>query len=120
MYLHGLEKLILPDINKRSSLGERWERQKTEPLDNWIRCLSSANQKAHHKHWIVFSAYAKWVVFCIVHCMMQSAMMAYMNVQCILDFHPVSVSTEPVNSDDQFAKRYSNPYKLIYQCPQFD
>ena len=25
MYLHGFEKLILPDINKRSSPGERWE-----------------------------------------------------------------------------------------------
>ena len=25
MYLHGFEKRILPDINKRSSLGERWE-----------------------------------------------------------------------------------------------
>ena len=25
MYLHGFEKLILPDINKRSSLAERWE-----------------------------------------------------------------------------------------------
>ena len=93
-----------------------WERdgsrQKPEPLDNWIRCLSSANQNAHPKHWIVFSAYRKWVVFCIVHCMMQSAMMAYINVQCILDCLPVSVSTEPVYSDDQFAHSYSNPYKL--------
>ena len=99
-----------------STSGHHWERdgsrQKPEPLDNWIRCLSSANQKAHHKHWIVFSAYTKWVVFCIVHCMMQSAMMAYMNVQCILDCLPVSVSTEPVYSDDQFANSYSNPYKL--------
>ena len=25
MYLHGFEKRILPYINKRSSLGERWE-----------------------------------------------------------------------------------------------
>ena len=25
MYLHGFEKLILPDINRRSSLGEIWE-----------------------------------------------------------------------------------------------
>ena len=25
MYLHGFEKCILPDINKRSSLGEIWE-----------------------------------------------------------------------------------------------
>ena len=44
--------------------------------------------------------------------MMQSAMMAYINVQCILDCLPVSVSTEPVYSDDQFAHSYSNPYKL--------
>ena len=25
MYLHGFQEHILPDINKRSSLGERWE-----------------------------------------------------------------------------------------------
>ena len=83
-------------------------------------------------HWIIESAvdlqpikmliistelFSKWVVFCIVHCIMQSAMMAYINVQCILDCLPVSVSTEPVYSDDQFANSYSNPYKLIYQCP---
>ena len=43
---------------------------------------------------------------------MQSAMMAYINVQCILDRPPVSVSTEPVYSDDQFANSYSYPYKL--------
>ena len=43
---------------------------------------------------------------------MQSAMMAYIDVQCILDCLPVSVSTEPVYSDDQFAHSYSNPYKL--------
>ena len=48
--------------------------------------------------------------------MMHSAMMAYIDVQCILDCLPVSVSTEPVYSDDQFADSYSNPYKLIYQC----
>ena len=59
--------------------------QKPESLDNWIRCLFSANQKAHHKHCTVFSAYTRWVVFCIVHCMMQSAMMAYVDLQCILD-----------------------------------
>ena len=37
------------------------------------------------------------------------------NVQCILDCFPVSVSTEPLYSDDQFAHSYSNPYKL-YTC----
>ena len=47
-----------------------------------------------------------------MHCMMQSAMMAYINVQCILDYLPVSVSTEPVYSDDQFDNSYVNPYKL--------
>ena len=61
---------------------------------------------------IVFSAYTKWVVFCVAYCMMQSAMMAYINVQCILDCLPVSVSTEQVYSDDQFANSYSIPYKL--------
>ena len=117
---------IYMDLRNSSSListsGHHWERdggrQKPEPLDNWICCISSANQKAYHKHWIVFSAYTKWVVFCIVHCMTQSAMMAYINVQCILDCLPVSVSTEPVYSDDQFANSYSNPYKLIYQWLQ--
>ena len=34
------------------------------------------------------------------------------NVQCILDCFPVSVSTEPLYSDDQFPRSYSNPYKL--------
>ena len=43
---------------------------------------------------------------------MQSAMMAYINVQCILDCLPVSVTTEPIYSDDQYAHSYSNPYKL--------
>ena len=44
--------------------------------------------------------------------MMQSAMIAYINVHYILDCLPVSVSTEPVYSDDQLANSYSNPYKL--------
>ena len=39
-------------------------------------------------------------------------MMAYIDVQCILDCFPVSVSTELVYSDDQFANSYSNPFKL--------
>ena len=64
-----------------------WEsdgiRQKPEPLDNWIRWLSSAVQNAHTKRWIAyehwkqFSAHTKWVVFCIVHCLMLSAMLIY-------------------------------------------
>ena len=120
-----------------STGGHHWQRdesrKKPQPLNNWIRCLSSANQYAHPKHCIVFSAYKNCVVFCIVsleasdsatpreralciaRCRLQSAMMAYFNVQCILDCLPVSVSTEPVYSDDQFANSYSNPYKLIYQ-----
>ena len=65
---------------------------------------------------IVFSAYTKRG-FCIVHCMMQSAMMAYIDVQCILDCLPIPVSTEPVYSDDQFANSYSNPYKLYIDVP---
>ena len=101
-----------------STSGHHWawardrSRQKPEPLDNWIRWLCSANQNAHPKHWIVFSAYTKWVVFKIMHCMMQSAMMYYISVQCILDSLPFSVSTEPVCSDDQFTNGYSNPYEL--------
>ena len=74
---------------------------------------------AHPKHWIFISAYTKWVVFCIMYCMMQSAMMAYINVQCILDCLPVFVSTEPVYSDDHFVNSCSNPYKLyqwLYEC----
>ena len=35
-----------------------------------------------------------------------------LHMQCILDCLPVSVSTEPVYSDDQCANSYSNPYKL--------
>ena len=81
-----------------STSGHHWERdvsrQKPVPLDLWIRWLCSANQNAHPKHWIVFSAYTKWVVFFIVHCMKQSAMMAYISGQCILDCLPVSVSTD--------------------------
>ena len=44
--------------------------------------------------------------------MTQSAMMFYISVQCILDSLPVSVSTEPVYSDDQFTNGYFNPFKL--------
>ena len=39
-------------------------------------------------------------------------MMAYIDVQCILDCLTVSVGTEPVYSDDQFANSYLNPHKL--------
>ena len=38
-------------------------------------------------------------------------------VQCILDCLPVSVSTDPVYSDDQFAHSYSNLYKLYNNDP---
>ena len=44
--------------------------------------------------------------------MMHSTLMAYINVQCILDCLPVPISTESVNTDDQFANSYSNPYTL--------
>ena len=64
-----------------------WERdgirQKPESLDNWICWLCSATPNAHTKHWIAyehwkqFSAHTKWVVFCIVHCLMLSAMPLY-------------------------------------------
>ena len=37
--------------------GREMSRQKSEPLVNCICWLSPANQKAYHKHWIVFSAY---------------------------------------------------------------
>ena len=52
MYLRGFEKLILPDIDRRSSLGATGRdgcSQKPDSLENLIRCYSSANQKAHHK-----------------------------------------------------------------------
>ena len=39
------------------------------------------------------------------------------SVKCILDCLPVSVRTETVYSDDQFANRYSNPYKLYISAP---
>ena len=109
MDLRNVSSLIITSGHHRKN---EMNKQTSQPLVNCICCLSSANQKAHHKHWFVFSAYTKWVVFCIVHYMMQSAMMALYNVQCILDCLPVSVSTEPVYSDDQFANSYWNPYKL--------
>ena len=64
----------------------------------------------------IFSVLTQWVVFYIVNYIMQSAMMPQWwliyNVQWILDCFPVSVSTEPPYSHDQFAHSYSNPYKL--------
>ena len=46
MYVHGFEKLILPGLKSMSD--HHWmrvgSRLKPESLDNWIRCLSSANQ----------------------------------------------------------------------------
>ena len=58
-------------------------------------------------HWIVESAFYLQPIKMVI---------LSTNVQCILDCLPVSVSTEPVYSDDQFANSYLNPYKLIYQC----
>ena len=53
------------DLRNASSLiiasGHHWEnemnRLKSQPWVNGICWLSSANQKAYHKHWIVFTAY---------------------------------------------------------------
>ena len=84
-------------------------------LNHWI--IESADYLQPIKMLIISTEFfsvltqSGWV-FCIVHCMMQSAMIAYINVQCILDCLPVSVSTEPVYSDDQCANSYSNPHKL--------
>ena len=69
-------------------------------------------------HWERDGSRQKPETFYVVHCMMQSALMAYTNVQCILDCLPVSVSTEPVYSDDQFADSFSNPYKLYINATE--
>ena len=53
--------------------------------------------------------------FCITSCSQQWWLIY--DLQCILDCFPMSVSTEPLYSDDQFAHSYSNPYKLyISEC----
>ena len=108
-------------------------RRKSAPLVNYICRLSSANQNARHKHWIVFSAYKMGVA---LHCVLHHAVsnndlyiaksMIYplyilfvCSVQCILDCLPASVSTETVYkgyiilfavySDDQLSYSCSNP-----------
>ena len=68
MYLHGFERRIVPDHSKLSLIGAT-----VCAISQFLCWLSLANQKAHHKHWL-FSVLTKWVVFCIVHCIMQSAM----------------------------------------------
>ena len=54
--------------------GHHWERemnrQKPEPLVHCICWLFPANQKANHKHWIVFSAYRVGVA---LHCALHNA-----------------------------------------------
>ena len=73
MYSHGFdfEKRLIPDHSKRSSLWEReMNRQKPEPLVHCICWLFPANQKANHKHWIVFSAYRVGVA---LHCALHNA-----------------------------------------------
>ena len=76
-------------------------------LSHWI--IKSADYLQPIKMFILSTElFTKWVVFCIVHCSTQSAMIFIYNAQCVT----VSVSAEPVYSDDQFAHSYSNPYKL--------
>ena len=53
----------------------------------------------------LFSGHTQSIVHFIFYSMMQSATMAYIDVQCLLDCIPASVGTEPVYS-------YSNPYQL--------
>ena len=50
MYLHGFDKRIFPDHSKWSSLGERDNRQKSEPLVDCICSPLLGNQKSHHEH----------------------------------------------------------------------
>ena len=77
MYLHGFEKFVLPDINKRLSLATG--REMAENLSRWI--IKSADYLQPIKMLILstelFSVLTQWVVFYIVHYIMQSAMMAY-------------------------------------------
>ena len=76
-----------------------WSRQKPEPLDNWICWLSSANQNAHHKHWIVFSACkVGGILHCALHHAVSNDVLYMYDVQCIMDCLPVSASAEQVYS----------------------
>ena len=79
MYLHGFEKPILPDINKRSSLATGREMGAGRNLSH--RIIKSADYLQPIKMLILstelFLVLTQWVVFCIVHYIMQSAMMAY-------------------------------------------
>ena len=63
--------------------GHHWEnkmsRQKSEPLDNCICWLYSANQKAHHEHWIVFRAYKVGVA---LHCALHHAVSNDLCIVC--------------------------------------
>ena len=101
--------------------GPHWRKEMTKqiskPLVNCICWLSPANQKAHHKHWSVFSAY---IVGVALHCALHHAVssddiyffaMHSGLLSCFLCPVP-DVSTEPVYSDDQLSRSCSNPYKL--------
>ena len=83
MYLHGFEKHILHDINKRSSQERDGSRQK---LGHWI--IKYADYLQPIKMVIVSTEscpmFTQWVVFYIVHYIIQSAMMAY--ISCAMHF----------------------------------
>ena len=105
MYLHGSQKHILHDINKRSSLGERWVQAKIGPriISNQSKWSSWALNRFQ---WLL----SGWSFTLCITSYSQQLWLIY-NVQCILDCFPVSVNTEPFYSHDQFAHSYSNPYK---------
>ena len=86
-------------------------RQKSEPLLNYISRLSPVNQNSCHKDLIVFSAYRVGMAlhYASYHAVSNDDFIY--SVKCILDCLPVPVSTETVYSNDQFANSYSNPYK---------
>ena len=75
---------------------------------NWIHCLSSAYRNVHPKQWIVY----------IVHCKMQSAMMAYTNVQCISDRLPVSVMMRSLLTATRIHIHYISMALPISRWPQ--
>ena len=78
IYISSALACIYMDLRNASFLiiasGHHWERemnrQKPEPLVHCICWLFPANQKANHKHWIVFSAYRVGVA---LHCALHNA-----------------------------------------------
>ena len=95
-----------------STSSHHWERDGSrpipEPFDNWICWLSKYSSQALN----CFQCLQSGCSFALCIASSSQQWWLYNSVQWILDCLPVSVNTEPVYSDDQFAHSYSNPWKL--------